>query len=58
MNWLLWVETLAAVYLIGGALVIDASANLLSKFLFKVVPVLLGIPLAFGVAAKMLGWPV
>ncbi len=44
--WLITVEALTAFYLIGGSLVIDASQNMPSKFLFKVVPMGLGLPLA------------
>jgi hypothetical protein len=56
--WLIVVEAFAAIYLVGGALPIDASENLPSRFVFKVIPMALGLPLAFAVAAQLLGWPI
>jgi hypothetical protein len=56
-NWVTVFQAMAAFYLIGGALVIDASKNWPSRFLFKVVPMALGFPLAVAVVAKINGWP-
>ncbi len=55
--WLIIVQGLAAFYLVGGALVIDAK-DLPSKFIFKVFPMAIGLPLAFGVVARIMGWPI
>ena len=52
------VQGLSAGYLIFGSLIITADKNLASKVFFKVVPMLLGLPLAFDVFAKIMGWPV
>ena len=57
MNWLTAVEAATSFYLISGALIIDASKNMPSRFLFKVVPMMLGLPLAFAVVARLKGWP-
>jgi hypothetical protein len=56
--WMTILEALVAFYLVAGALIISAESNLASKFIFKVLPMMLGLPLAFVVAAKLLGWPV
>lgn len=58
MMWLTVTQGLAAFYLIGGALMIKADSNTQSRIFFKVIPMALGLPLAFGVAGKLLGWPV
>lgn len=55
--WVIWVETAAAVYLVGGALIVDTK-GIPSALLFKATPMAIGMPLAFSIAAKLLGWPV
>ena len=55
--WLTWVEILSAAYLIGGSLLIK-TPDLQSALFFKAIPMLLGFPLALGVAGKLLGWPI
>lgn len=55
--WLTVIQAIAAAYLILGSLVIDADSNWQSRFIFKIVPMCLGFPLAIGVAGKLLGWP-
>lgn len=56
--WITWFEAAAAFYLVGGSLVINATGGLRAKIIFKVIPMCIGLPLAFAVAAKMLGWPI
>ena len=53
----IWVQMAAAIYLVGGALVIDCK-NFESKIIFKAVPMLIGLPMAFYVTAKFMGWQV
>lgn len=55
--WVIWVQAAAAFYLVGGALVINCE-NIPSKIVFKVIPICIGLPLAFAVAGKLLGWPI
>ena len=52
---MIWMQAAAAAYLVGMALVIDASSNMLSRVIFKVAPMCIGLPLAFGVAARLHG---
>lgn len=56
--WMIYCQAAAALYLVGGSLMINATGGLMSKFVFKVVPMCLGLPLAFGVVGHILGWPV
>lgn len=55
--WLTVIHALTASYLIAGSLLINASSNLPSRIAFKVIPMALGLPMAFGVFALLLGWP-
>lgn len=48
-------EALAGIYLL--AMVSLDTENLLSMILFKVVPLLLGVPLLFVAFARYMGWP-
>jgi hypothetical protein len=56
--WMIWVQGVAAIYLVGGSILLEANSNLQSKIFFKVVPMFLGQLLAFGIAARLLNWPV
>lgn len=56
--WYLIVQGAAAAYLVGGSLAINVAPNLPSRIYFRVIPMAIGLPLAFGVAAQLLGWPV
>ena len=55
MNWMIVTQAATAFYLVAGSLVIDASSNFASKVIFKVIPMLLGVSLAFGVFAQVKG---
>ena len=56
-TWILAVMTLAAIYLIGIALIINTN-GIPSAMVFKVLPMCIGLPLAFAVAGRILGWPI
>jgi hypothetical protein len=55
--WLTIIEGMTAVYLISGSMILEAN-NIQSKVYFKVIPMGFGIALAFGVVAKVAGWPI
>lgn len=55
MIWVIVFQALAAFYLVTGALVIDASKNLASRIVFKVIPMMIGLPLAFAVFQQIAG---
>jgi hypothetical protein len=57
MNWQYWFYAAGAAYLFFFAFMVDTS-NLRSAFIFKFVPFAIGLPIAFAVAARVLGWPV
>jgi len=56
--WFIVAQAAAAIYLVLGPLMINASPNIESRIAFKVIPMSIGIPLAFGVVAQWMGWPV
>lgn len=56
--WMTWAQGAAAIYLVGMAVTLDPSKNWPSRLLFKLAPMAIGLPLAFGVAGKILGWPI
>jgi hypothetical protein len=57
MNWMFWMQAAAAAYLVLVPLLINTE-NIKSALLFKVFPMSIGLPLAFGVAGRLLGWPI
>lgn len=46
---LLCIQGATAAYLVLGATIINAGDNLASRLIFKVIPMALGLALAFGV---------
>lgn len=55
--WTIIAELAAAVYLIGLASIISTEGAP-SGFLFRFLPLITGIPLAFIATARIMGWPV
>lgn len=47
-----------ATYIIVFSLVADAHGDLIPVFVFKILPLLLGIVMGFFVVAKFMGWPI
>jgi hypothetical protein len=52
MNWSFWFEALAAIYLVGTALIIQTSDSRSNVF-FKIVPMAIGLPLAVAVILQL-----
>jgi hypothetical protein len=48
-TFLLCIQGATAAYLIVGVTILKASDNLASKIIFKAIPMVLGLALAFGV---------
>jgi hypothetical protein len=54
--WPLLIEGAAATYIISLSTIMKCE-NLASQFLFKALPMLVGVGLAFVTTARVMGWP-